>query len=150
MLMEMRFFSPPSSQFNSFPPRWRSQAYSFLIQLIGMNGPTCAAIWARPPLLCGSCPPRPPCRSQSGRLMAPVCEVCLRKWPLILSGFLLVFSTDRPGLSRAPNCTVKTHRAAWCITVDAHGPRETPPISLHCGPELLMKIRGHFGAPSLA
>lgn len=94
-------------------------------------------------------PPRPPCRSQSGRLMAPACEVCLRKWPLILSGSLLVFSTDRLGLNRAPNCTVKTHRAVWCITVDAHGPRESPPISLHCGLEMLMKIWGHFGAPSL-
>lgn len=122
MLMKMRFFSPPCPGCNPFSPLWRSWAYSFLVWLIGMNGHTCAAFWARPSF-CGGPAPWPPCWSQSGRLMAPAPEVCLRKQLLILSGTLLVFPTDWPGLSSAPNWTVKTHRAVWYITVDTGRPR---------------------------
>lgn len=145
MLMKMRFFSPPYPQCNPFSPLWRSWAYSFLVRLMGMNGPTCAALWARQ-RFCGVLPPWPPCRSQSGRLMAPAPEVCLRKQLLILSGSVLVFPTDRLGLSRAPNWMVKTQRAVWYITVDADRPRDLLPFSLHCCLEVLMKICGHFRA----
>lgn len=143
------FFSPPCPGCNPLSPLWRSQAYSFLVWLIGMNGPTCAAFWARPGF-CGGPAPWPPCRSQSGRLMAPAPEVCLRKQLLILSGPLLVFPTDRRGLSRAPNWTVKTHRAVRYITVDTDRPGDSLPLSPRCCLEALMKICGHFRALSLA
>lgn len=148
MLMKMRFFSLLYPGCNPLSPLWRSWAYSFLVWLIGMNGPTCAAFWARP-CFCRGPAPWPPRRSQSRRLMAPAPEVCLRKLLLILSGSLLVFPTDRLGLSRAPNRTVKTHRAVWYITVDTDRPRDLLPLSLYCYLEALMKICGHFRALSL-
>lgn len=50
-------FSPlPCPGCNPLSPLWRSWAYSFLVWLIGMNGPTCTAFWARLRLLRGSCP----------------------------------------------------------------------------------------------
>lgn len=147
MLMKMRFFSPPCPGCNPLFLLWRSQAYSFLVWLIGMNGLTCAAFRARPSFRRGLAP-WPPCRSQSRRLMAQAPEVCLRKQLLILSDSLLVFPTDRLGLSRAPNWTVKTHRAVWYITVDTDRPRDSLPLSPHCCLEALMKICGHFRAVS--
>lgn len=112
-----------------------------------MNGPTCAAFWTRPSF-CRGPAPWPPHRSQSGRLMAPATEVCLRKQLLILSVSLLVFPTDRLGLSRAPNWTVKTHRAVRYINVDTDRPRDLLPVSPHCCLEVLMKMCGHFRALS--
>lgn len=78
------------------------------------------------------------------RLMAVAPEVCLRKQLLILPSSLLVFPTDRLGLSSAPNWTVKTHWAMWYINVDTDRPRDSLPISLYCCLGALMKICGHF------
>lgn len=116
-----------------------------------MNGPTCAALWARPSFwawvggeVWGSCPFGHPAGHGRGdwwpRLLMCVwgsgswsCPAL--RWSFPLTGW---------GLSGAPNWTVKTHRAVWYITVDTDRPGDLLPLSLHCCLEALMKICGHF------
>lgn len=115
---------PPSSQL------WRSWAYSFLVWLIGMNGPTCAAFGAGARLQWGSCPLGHPAGHSRGdwwpRLLK--CVWGSSSW----SCPTLCWSSPLTGRAsaEAPNWTVKTHRAVWYITVDTDRPRDCPPPPL--------------------
>lgn len=134
MLMKMRFFSLPCPGCKPLPsPLWRSWAYSFLVRLIGMNGPTCAAFRARARLQWGSCPLGHPAGHSRGDW-----------WPRLLKCVWGSSSWSCPALcwsspltgrasAEASNWTVKTHRAVWYITVDTDRPRDRhpPPSSPH-------------------
>lgn len=158
MLMKMRFFSStPSLPAQGEPPPpllsplWRSRAHLFLVRLIGMNGPTCAA--SEPGLgFHGGPAPSATLPVTVGEIDGPGSTSVFEEAALDL----VRLSADLPywqARASAEPLIERLRLTGLCDTslLIQTGPRtRSPLLPLRRCLETLMKICGHFRAPSLA